>query len=547
MRGFAGRPGAFAALLALPLIAVGCSDPITGPAPAPTDDRVAPDALSASAQASLQATPPGHIRIGVVPSATEILIGAEGDFTVINKATGAPIFEGSAGEATVELVTAGTIDTRFWLQARCVGEAARDAWLAEMAALGHETRTELAPDGSCWRLQLGTMEQGFSERVAFQEEAIAEGWADTDAFWTPVTIVTEEPQVRVTQAGVGHTLDAPAVLESDDGIVTIAGSPYRGIAEVWTNASGTLAGINELPLEEYLYGVVPPELPPEPFGLPEAQKAQAVTARTFARANLGRRGADGYDLLPTTADQVYGGIAVEHPVSTEAVDATEGVVAVHAGALISALYHSTSGGWTANSEDVFITELDYLRGVPDAERGRALERVPTVEVFMRHANPTNLRAHARGDFESDWSRLHRWRVEWTTDEMAEVLATSLDPAITEVTAVRVEDRADQGRVLRIEFDTDAGVFDAEKDGIRGTLRYIDADGVHAPLRSTLFFIESVHDRRTKEVTGWVAHGGGWGHGVGMSQTGAVGMAERGRSYEEILRHYYRGVELERRD
>jgi stage II sporulation protein D len=242
-------------------------------------------------------------------------------------------------------------------------------------------------------------------------------------------------------------------------------------------------------LEEYLYGVVPRELPPGPFGLPEAQKAQAVTARTFALANLGRRGIDGYDLLPTTADQVYGGFADEHPVSNAAVDETRGVVAVHGGALISALYHSTSGGWTANSEDVFITALPYLRGVPDAERGQALERVPDIQVFMRHANPTNLRARAEGEFESDWSQFHRWRVDWTVAEMAQVLAASLRQPITDVSAVNVLKRADHGRVLDIEFVTDAGTFVRNKDAIRSVLRYLDVNGVHAPLRSTLFHIE----------------------------------------------------------
>ena len=165
---------------------------------------------------------------------------------------------------------------------------------------------------------------------------------------------------------------------------------------------------------------------------------------------------------------------------------------------------------------------------------------------MRNANPINRRAHAEGDFESDWSVYHRWTVDWTMEEMAEVLAASLGQPITEVTAVTVTDRADQGRVRRVEFDTDAGTFGANKDAIRWTLRYLDRNGAHASLRSTLFFIEPQVDGGSGEVTGWVAYGGGWGHGVGMSQTGAVGMAQRGRTFDEILKHYYRGVELEQR-
>ncbi|MBW3553463.1 MAG: hypothetical protein KY466_08135, partial [Gemmatimonadetes bacterium] len=181
------------------------------------------------------------------------------------------------------------------------------------------------------------------------------------------------------------------------------------------------------------------------------------------------------------------------------------------------------------------------------KRGEALERVPTLEVFMRHANPVNLRAHAEGDFESDWSKYHRWMVDWTRQDMATILASTLGEPITEVHEVRVVDRADQGRVRRIEFVTDAGTFHAQKDAIRWRLQYFDLLRNQVSLRSTLFFIQPEHDRRTGEVIGWKAYGGGWGHGVGMSQTGAVGMAERGRTYEEILSHYYQGSTVELRE
>lgn len=534
-----------ALLLVVAIMAAACADTMTGPDL--IDDRLSPTAAGADAVASLQATPPGYIRIGVVPSATEITLGAAGAFTVVDKATDETLFSGANAGVTVELLTVGSIDTRLWLQTSCVGEAGRDAWLAAAHALGYETYTELVPAANCWRTRLGTMDQGFADRVAFRDQAIADGLAGPDSFWTSTTIISEDTQLQVTHDGAEQVLESPVVLRSEDGLVTINGRTYRGVAEVWTNASGTLAGINEVLLEEYLYGVVPRELPPGPFGLPEAQKAQAITARTYALANMGKRGSDGYDLLPTTSDQVYGGYQDEHPVSNAAVDATTGVVVVHNGVLITTLYHSTSGGWTANSEDVFTATVPYLRGVPDAERGQALERVPSVEVFMRNANPINLRARAEGEFEADWSQYHRWTVDWTAEEMATILASTLGQPITEVYAVRIVDRADQGRVLRIEFDTDAGTFGANKDAIRWTLNYFDAAGNMASLRSTLFFIEPVVDRRTRTVTGWKAFGGGWGHGVGMSQTGAVGMAERGRTHEEILRHYYRGIELEIRE
>jgi stage II sporulation protein D len=527
--------------LTLTLGVAACSDSPTGLDPM-ADRAMEPTSMSASLVAELQSTPDGYIRIGVVPSATEIELGAIGEYTLTNKATDVVLFSGE-GTTTVELLSAGGIDTRLWLQTACASETAKDDWLARAAALGYETHTQFVSSVPCYRLLLGTLNQGWSARVAFKEQAIADGLAAADAFWKSITIVDGEPQIRVAFPGGEAVVQAPVVVTPAGELVTIDGAPYRGVAEVWTNASGALAGINELPLEEYLYGVVPRELPPEPYGLAEAQKAQAVAARTYALANMGKRSSDGYDLLPTTGDQVYGGYAAEHPVSTSAVDATAGIVAMFEGDFIVTLYHSTSGGFTANSEDVYTTEVPYLRGVPDAERGRAFEHVPTLEVFMRNANPVNLRAHAEGDFESDWSRYHRWTVSWTAEEMAEILSGTLGMPITEVLAIRVTDRADQGRVRTIEFETDVGTFEAHKDAIRWTLRYPTSTGAIASLRSTLFYIEPMLDRRSKEVIGWMAWGGGWGHGVGMSQTGAVGMAERGRSYEQILAHYYQGVEL----
>ena len=118
--------------------------------------------------------------------------------------------------------------------------------------------------------------------------------------------------------------------------------------------------------------------------------------------------------------------------------------------------------------------------------------------------------------------------------------------VTSVTVINVTDRADQGRVRTIEFVTDAGTLRAFKDDIRSKLHYITSTGAQASLRSTLFYIAPVTDPRTKAVTGWKAWGGGWGHGVGMSQTGAVGMAAKGATYDEILRYYYQGSTVETR-
>lgn len=255
--------------------------------------------------------------------------------------------------------------------------------------------------------------------------------------------------------------------------------------------------------------------------------------------------ADGYDLLPTTSDQVYGGYDVEHPISTQAVQETAGIVATYNGELIDAVYHSTSGGHTANNEDVWNSDpIPYLRGVPDSQRGKALDNVPNLNVFKNSANPKSLRAQRNGDFESDWSRYHRWYFEWTSEEISQVLSDYFSTDVGQVYEINVLDRANSGRVLEIEFVTENGTFYEYKDRIRWALQYFNDAGAKSVLLSTLFYIEPVKEKRTKEVIGFEVYGGGWGHGVGLSQTGAMGMATKGFTYDEILKHYYQGIELE---
>jgi peptidoglycan hydrolase-like amidase len=392
-----------------------------------------------------------------------------------------------------------------------------------------------------------------------------------DAVATRV-VVAGVPQVQlVLPNGTQVRSPNPFVLISESGLVRIRRfvsdlGMYRGTAEVRLNAArSALVGINELPIETYLKGVVPRELGPIAFPETEALKVQAVAARTYARRRLNTgacpavRCDNGYHLVPTTSDQVYGPISGEHPLSSQAIDDTRGIVAVTTagGSLIEALYSSTSGGWTANSEDVFSATLSYMRGVPDHERGKALEHVPSVDVFRNHGNPTNLRNHANGDFEADWSIYHRWYVEWTIDEMRQVAAClgraanqCIDPG--QVYAVNVVSRSSSGRVLELQILTEKrGTLVARKDAVRSALRYVTYNPttgamVLNSLRSTLVYVEPKIDAKTKALVGWEAWGGGWGHGTGMSQTGAVGMAEKGYDFERILGHYYQGVVLEKR-
>ena len=149
--------------------------------------------------------------------------------------------------------------------------------------------------------------------------------------------------------------------------VRLNGKAYRGKLEVFVNSKGSLTVVNVVPLEEYLLGVVPAEL-----GLPqlEAQKAQAVAARTYAVANIGTYGSQGFDMVPTVWSQVYKGVSIETRMGTEAVRSTSGMVATYDGKPIVAFYTSTCGGRTENSENVFDKAEPYLKGVECSLEGR---------------------------------------------------------------------------------------------------------------------------------------------------------------------------------
>ena len=156
---------------------------------------------------------------------------------------------------------------------------------------------------------------------------------------------------------------------TDEGNVPVSlnGKKYRGRIEVSVNNRGTLTVVNVVKLEDYLRGVVPNELG---FPAPEAQKAQAVAARTYAVRNIGQFAVEGFDLLPTTRSQVYRGYSSENQNASQAVEATRGIVATYDGKPINALYTSTCGGRTENVENIFDTAEPYLRGVECSLEGR---------------------------------------------------------------------------------------------------------------------------------------------------------------------------------
>ncbi len=301
-----------------------------------------------------------------------------------------------------------------------------------------------------------------------------------------------------------------------EGRIKVSDREYRGSMEV-LNKDGKLTVVNILDVENYLRGVVPPEIGKLAEDGIEALKAQAIAARTYTVTNLGRRKALGFDLYGTVADQVYHGYSAEWSVADRAIAETRGVIATYEGKPIAAQYSSTCAGETESIVDAWGGEpIPYLRSVRDRERGT-------------------------GDFCSH-SPVYTWRVEWNKNTLENILATrlpGLDPRKRGEFSLRdidIKERSPTGRVQLLEIKSNHGSTMLRSGQIRTALRR-PVQG-QPMLRSTKF------DLKFRQNT-VVAEGGGYGHGIGMCQMGAIGMARQGYKYDRILKHYYRGIELDR--
>jgi stage II sporulation protein D len=279
---------------------------------------------------------------------------------------------------------------------------------------------------------------------------------------------------------------------------------YRGVMEVLPAEDGRITVVNVVNLEDYLRGVVPNELAPEAFPQLEAQKAQAVAARSYALAHRGDYAAKGYDVCATAACQVYRGIPSEQPLSDRAVEETRGIVASWRGRPIHAFYTSTCGGHTEAGTAVFEDGAPYLRGV---------------------ACPTEAGAPA-----SERERGKPWEIRLGPAQVARSIARYGDVGtVLDLVPTRV---GVSGRVVELRVVGSEGELDLRGQRIRLGLR----------LRESLFVLHK-ETAEANEETSFVFTGNGWGHGVGLCQLGASGMARAGASYQDILKHYYTGVSV----
>lgn len=305
------------------------------------------------------------------------------------------------------------------------------------------------------------------------------------------------------------------------------GQTWRGGMKVFVNPRGRLTLCVRVPLESYLLGVVPGEIGGLTPTLIEAGKAQAIAARSFTLYYLGRRGREGFDLYGSVEDQVYGPLESEKPLANRVVQETRGLTALSDGWPIRANYCSTCGGITAEVWEAWPEESrSYLVSRRDAG-GAGADYCAASPVF-------------------------RWREEWTPEEFVAnvqkygpTVGVTMPPggALGELLDVRVASRSRSGRVWRLEVVGSAGTVTIPSYSLRSVVRR----GGHPEqiLRSNLFKLDVRRDPATHRALAVVASGAGSGHGVGLCQTGALGMARAGVNGEAIMQHYYPGVELTR--
>jgi stage II sporulation protein D len=302
---------------------------------------------------------------------------------------------------------------------------------------------------------------------------------------------------------------------------------YRGLIRFLTWADRGFTIVNELDIESYLLSVVPSEMPaswPE-----EALRAQAVAARSYTLAPNPRFHPRGFDLLSSVTSHYYQGIRGEHPRTTEAVLTTAGLVLMGGRHPLSAVYSANTAGYTESSESVW-GFTSSLVGVSD----------PLLPPRSTPATPAELEAWLLDRPRSysnhpSYSALsaYRWSLWVSVEELAGRIG---DRSIGRITGLVTRGRGTSGRVEVVEVVGTDGTTRVVRDAIRSRL---------GGLRGNLF---NVSPRLGPDglPTHFVFTGASWGHGVGMCQSGAAGMAAAGFTGEEILAHYYPRAPLEKR-
>jgi stage II sporulation protein D len=305
---------------------------------------------------------------------------------------------------------------------------------------------------------------------------------------------------------------------------------YRGSVLLTADRAGKIAVINQVDLEDLLKGLVPSEIFAKAHV--EALKAQAVTARGEVLAKIGLKHlADPYVLCTEQHCAVYKGVGGEAASTNAAVEATRGEASFDASdRLVDSVYSAVCGGHTENNDIVWGgVPNPSLRGRPDVLLGKPITASPKdLTKFL-----TTEAQHACRVSSFTQLTKYRWEKRFTAKEVDDKLASF---AVGKVMAMNVTERGVSGRARLLQISGEEGATT-----IRGELNIRRTFGM---LNSAMFELKAEKDAKGRPAA-WVFTGGGWGHGVGMCQTGAIGRAEAGQTYRQILDHYFNGAQVAR--
>ena len=320
---------------------------------------------------------------------------------------------------------------------------------------------------------------------------------------------------------------------------------YRGVLRI-SGRGGRLRVVNSLGIETYLASVVGSEMPHRwPLA---ALQAQAVAARTYALKQRSRGGA--WDVKATVASQVYRGVESETPSTRQAVASTRSLVLVHGGRLIDAVFHSSSGGVTEASGMVWRRQHPYLVSVPDHDQHSPVHRweqwfdpvglrqrlpetggLQTVEVLSRSGSGRVRQARLngpRGSLVLSGGELRKRLGLKSTLVSFEMVTGGQRPPV----------------VVPVRSTTTTASRGSRIDRITASVARQDAGRPPLLVTPPPLLVSKTSVRRwSSQGLQLLVKGQGFGHGVGMSQWGAHGLAEQGANFRSILQHYYRGAEV----
>ncbi len=313
---------------------------------------------------------------------------------------------------------------------------------------------------------------------------------------------------------------------------------YHGQLEFIIDRFGKLTVVNVLSLETYLMGVVGSEMQ-EKFPI-EALKAQAVTARSYSLARISKQHRlSPFDLCDEVHCHVYGGIDRESPRVKQAVLETSGSILIHENKICDTFYAGVCGGHTENNEYVWNGESrDYLKGKVDADvinfSDTFLQEEKNVRLWIKSSPKVfcNTQKGTVPGYLEYTTKYFRWQVRYYQSELSSIIRKKTEKNIGRLLNIIPVSRGVSGRLTEIKIRGTRKTITVKKElAIRNALS-------KNYLYSSCFVVD-------RDGDDFVIKGAGWGHGVGMCQTGAANMALAGKDFRFILNHYYKNAEIVR--